>query len=74
MDQDLVSAYTVSTPPAAEIIKNFLGAEGIRAFIEKEDQAGLQGVTGIAIRILVPAEHADRARKLIQRHEAHTRQ
>jgi len=69
--KDLVSVYTVSTPAAAEIIKNFLQAEGIRAFIEDEDQAGLGGLAGIAIRILVPAENADGARKLILQHEPH---
>jgi hypothetical protein len=70
MDQDLVSVYTVSTPPAAEIIKNFLRGEGIRSFIENEDQAALPGLTSMEIRILVPAEHAGRARKLLEQHEA----
>ena len=69
--KELISVYTVSSPTAAEIIKNFLHGEGIRAFIENEDQAALQGLTAMAIRILVPAEHADRARKLIQEHEPH---
>jgi hypothetical protein len=71
MDQDLVAVYSVSKPTEAEIIKNFLASEGIRSFIEDEGQAGLQGITGIEIKILVPAAHADRARKLIHQHEPH---
>jgi hypothetical protein len=67
--KELVPVYTVSAPAAAEIIKNFLHAEGIRSFIENEDQAGLEGLSGNAIRILVPAERADEARKLIRQHE-----
>jgi hypothetical protein len=68
---DLVPVYTVSTPVAAEIIKNFLHGEGIRAFIENEDQAAFQGLTAFEIKILVPALDADRARKLIEQHEPH---
>jgi hypothetical protein len=68
-----VPVYTVSNAPAAEIIKNFLAGEGIRAFIENEDQAALQGVGGIAIRILVSAADAERARNLIHEHEPHKR-
>jgi hypothetical protein len=69
--KDLVSVYTVSTSPEAELVKNFLRGEGIRAFIENEDQAGFQGLTAMEIKILVPAVDADRARKLIEQHEPH---
>ncbi len=71
--EDLVAVYTVSEPVSAELIKNFLEDEGIRCFIEGEDQAGLQGLSSIEVKILVPAPEAVKARKLIQQHEARKR-
>jgi hypothetical protein len=65
---DLVNVYTVVEPVEAEIIKNFLRAEGIRCFVDGEHQAGIQGIAAFEIGILVPAADADRARKLIQKH------
>jgi hypothetical protein len=55
----------------AEIIKNALETEGITCFVEGEHQAGEAGLTGILIRIDVPAEEAARARQFIKAHEAH---
>ena len=66
---DLVVVYTVANPVKAEIIKNALAEEGIRCFIEGENQAGEAGLIGIAIRLLVPAADADRAAKFIEQHE-----
>jgi hypothetical protein len=69
--QDLVSVYTVKTAQQAEIIKNFLHGEGIACRIDGQGQLGLAGILDVAL--LVHAEDADRARKLILRHEHVTR-
>ncbi|MCI0456999.1 MAG: DUF2007 domain-containing protein [Gemmataceae bacterium] len=66
---DLVTVYTVASPVQAEIIKNALHAQGIRCFLEEEDQAGLAGLMGIAIKVQVPAVDADRAEKFLRTHE-----
>jgi hypothetical protein len=71
--RDLVSVYTVSNPVEAEIIKNALKVEGIRAFVEGGNQAAETGLAGIAIHIEVPAGDADRARKFIEHHQPHKR-
>jgi hypothetical protein len=68
-NQDLVTVYTVNNAVEAEIIKNALSAEGIRAFIEGENQAGEAGLTGIEIQIQVANSDADRARKFLKKHE-----
>jgi hypothetical protein len=69
--QDLVTIYTVKTAEQAEIVKNFLRGEGIACRIDGEGQVGLAGILDISL--LVHAEDADRARKLILRHEHATR-
>jgi hypothetical protein len=66
---DLVAVYTVANPVQAEIIKNALAEEGIRCFIEDENQAGAVGLIGIQIRLFVPARDAERAARFIERHE-----
>jgi hypothetical protein len=68
--QDLVTVYTVSNAPQAEIIKNFLNSEGIECFLGGINQAGDAGLIGLEINIQVPVADADRARKLILSHEA----
>jgi hypothetical protein len=68
MDFDeLVPVYSVKEAVEAEIVKNALHAEGIRASIENENQAGLTGI--FDIRILVPAVDHDRARRILEAHE-----
>lgn len=64
---ELVTVYTVSTPVEAEILKNFLNAEGIACEVGGEGQAGFTGIT--EIEILVKAIDADRAAALIRSHE-----
>jgi len=66
---DLVTVYTVGNPMEAEIIKNALEAEGIRAFVDGQGQAGRSGLTGFEIRINVPTTVAERARAFIEEHE-----
>jgi hypothetical protein len=66
-ETELVPIYTVKTSAQAEIVKNFLQSEGIACSIEGEGQIGLAGI--IDIKLLVRAEDADLARKLIREHE-----
>jgi hypothetical protein len=68
---ELVTVYTVANSAEAEIIKNALQSEGIRAFIEGGNQAGEAGLVGIAIHIEVAAIDADRARRFIEHHQHH---
>jgi len=68
---DLVTIYSAADPASAEIIKNFLQGEGIRCFLENENQGGFEGITGMAIHVQVPAASADQARKLLKQHEPH---
>ncbi|MCA9103585.1 MAG: DUF2007 domain-containing protein [Pirellulales bacterium] len=68
MDADeLVEVCTVRDAIKAEIIKNALADEGIPCDIENESQAAMTGI--FDIRIMVPAWHADHARKLIESHD-----
>ena len=69
MNDDLVPVYTVANPVKAEIIKNALAEEGIRCFIEGENQAGEVGLIGIAIRLFVPPDQAEEAARFIAEHE-----
>jgi hypothetical protein len=65
----LATVYTVGNPLKAEIIQNALHDEGIRCFLEGENQAGETGLTALEIKIQVPVADADRARKFIRIHE-----
>lgn len=68
--QDLVTVYTVGNPVQAEIIKNALQADGIRCFLDGINQACEPGLMGLEIKVQVPIGDADRARKLIESHDA----
>ena len=65
--QELVVVFTGTTPGEAELIHNLLEAEGIRSEVGGENQAGLSGVL-YEVQVLVKAEDADRAEKLIAQH------
>lgn len=67
-DQEFVEVYTVTDPTQAEMLKNALEAEGIFCAIEGENQAGFTGV--FEIRLFVPVDVAERARKFLEQHEA----
>ncbi len=68
MDQDeLVTVYTLTDPNESEIIKGALHAEGIACELGGEGQAGFTGLW--EIDVMVRAEDADRARKIIESHE-----
>jgi hypothetical protein len=63
----LVTAYTLKDPYKAEIIKNALRNEGIPCELDGEGQAGLCEILDIGV--LVRAQDADLARKIIAQHE-----
>jgi hypothetical protein len=62
-----VTIYTLNDCYEAEIIKTALESEGIRCELDGERQAGLAEV--LPIGVIVRAQDADRARKIIVRHE-----
>ena len=66
---ELVTVYTVSNSVDAEMVKNALDDEGIESFVEGGNQAGESGLTGIEIRIQVPARDAERARRFLVAHD-----
>lgn len=68
---DLATVCSVATPMEAEIIRNALKQEGIASFIEGSQQAGMVGLLGIPIRIQVRVGDFDRAKKFIEKREAH---
>jgi hypothetical protein len=67
---DLVTIYTLANPVTAEIIKNALQSEGIRCFLDGINQAAEPGLIGLEIKVLVAPSDADRARKLVESHDA----
>jgi hypothetical protein len=74
MDADeLQTVYTVANSVQAEIIKNYLESEGIRCFVEGENQAAEAGLMALEIKIQVSAADFDRARQLLELHDAHKR-
>ena len=68
--KDLVTVYTLANPTKAEIIKIYLQSEGMHCFLEGINQAAEPGLIGLEIKVQVPAPDSDRARKLIESHEA----
>jgi hypothetical protein len=66
---DPVVVWTLTNPIEAEMIKNALHDEGIKCFLGGIHQATTAGLPGTSIQVQVPAEHADRARKFIEKHE-----
>jgi hypothetical protein len=61
-----VEIHTTNSFAEAEILRNALRAEGIKCELEGENQGSLAGV--LAIRILVRALDADRARHMLASH------
>jgi hypothetical protein len=66
---DPVCVYTLTDPVRADVIRNYLQAQGIRCRLEGHDQSFAPGLIAFDIKVLVPAGDADRAAKLIQEHE-----
>src|SRR5579871_4520652 len=67
---DLVTVYTMGNPLKAQMVKNFLEAEGIKCFLDGINQAAEPGLIGLEIDVQVAAADADRARKLLKQNEA----
>jgi hypothetical protein len=67
--KELVPVYTANDPIKANIVKNLLEEEGIRAFIANENQAAVTGLMAFEVKVLVEADRADEARKLIEPRE-----
>ncbi len=67
-DDELVEVYRTGDPNTAEIIRNALADEGIASQPEGENQAGLAGISSMAVKIFVRAEDHDRARAFIEEH------
>jgi hypothetical protein len=67
---DLVTVYTVGNPTKAEIVKNYLQSEGIHCFLDGINQAAEPGLLALEIKVQVPAADSDRARKLLESHDA----
>ena len=71
--QDWVTVHVDSNPVIADIIKNALEAEGMQCVLENEMQAGEGGLSGLPVKVQVPAADAKRARQIIEKHERHHR-
>jgi hypothetical protein len=67
--QELVTVYNASNSVEAEIVKNAMEDEGIRCFVEGENQAAESGLAGIPVQIQVAAIDANKAREFIVAHE-----
>jgi hypothetical protein len=65
--QELVPIATYSETTHAELVRNALEAEGIRAAVEGAHQGALTGA--VHVRVLVQAADAERAREFIAEHE-----
>jgi hypothetical protein len=65
--QELVPVAAYRDTAQADIVRNALEAEGIRATVEGPHQGGLPGA--LEARVFVQAADAERARAFIQEHE-----
>ena len=59
-----VEVYTVTSADTAELIRATLESEGVRCWIEGENQAGLAGI--LPISLFVRQEDLDRAFRVIE--------
>ena len=66
---ELVTVYTAKDSIQAEIVKNALEAEGMRCFLEQEDQGAFSGLMTLSVKVQVPADQAEEARRFVLRHE-----
>lgn len=64
---DPVMVYTLDDPLEAEVVKNALRSQGIPCELDGQRQAALSHV--LQIGVLVRAQDADRARRLIRGHQ-----
>ena len=64
-----VCVCTETDATRAEMIKGFLRSEGISCFLAGEQTSANLGLSAFSVDIMVPAGHADRAQKLLERHD-----
>ena len=69
---ELETVATVTLEAQAQVIRNALESEGIRAFIEGGSQAGLVGTMGIPVKVQVRARDHERAIQILEAHEPAT--
>ena len=67
--QEPIVVYSAANSVEAEIVKNALLDEGIKAFVAGEMQAAESGLPIIPITVVVPAFEAERAREFIENQE-----
>jgi hypothetical protein len=65
---DLLTVYSTDNAIDAEVLRAALHGEGMRCEISGENQAGLTGIGGLEIQLLVRAEDFDRARAFLESH------
>lgn len=69
MDADeLVTVYSDKDVTRAEIVKNFLEADGIKACLSGLNQGTLVGIVEVSVQVAAADE--DRAREAIEFHES----
>ncbi len=67
---ELVTVYEAPNLAAARIVATDLEDEGIKCRLSDENQGGFPGVQQVeGVEILVKASDADRARRIIRKHE-----
>lgn len=64
-----VTVYTVSNAVEAELIRSLLRNEGIRCMLGGLNTGELALPGASTIDVMVPADDADRARKILERHD-----
>ena len=64
-----VVVYTTNNPAEADILKNLLESEGIKAEVGGEIQGSFTGILGV--NVLVRAWDEERARKILASHGHH---
>jgi hypothetical protein len=67
--QNLVTVYLAPDSIKADLIKNMLEEEGIRAITESQVPALFEGSLMVDVKVLVEESQAEAARKLIEVHE-----
>jgi hypothetical protein len=66
-----VTVYRLSDPIKAEVIRNFIEAQGIRCFLDGLNQAAHPGLGIFEIKVQVPEEERHRAQQILETREEH---
>ena len=69
-NEELVTVYEAPNVAIARIVATDLEDDGIKYRLSDENQGGFPGLPQIgSVEIMVRAEDADRARRIIEKHE-----